>query len=93
MNEQSHHGGSGWIMPGLAVVLLSAKLSADFWPQLTSLATTVRNQSESQFASEEEPPPEPPTEPVSTTPTDAPGAAPIMIGQPPGSRHRQCHLR
>jgi hypothetical protein len=91
MHEHSGNGFTGWIVPGLAVVLLSAKLSAAFWPQLTSLATTVRDKAESLFESEEEAPAEPPSEPLSTTPTAAPGVAPIVIEQPTNPRNRQCH--
>lgn len=92
MNEPSGNGFTGWILPGLAVVLLSAKLSAVFWPQLTSLATTVRDKAESLFELQVEAPAEPATEPPAPASTNGPGTQPsIVIEQPPQPCNRQCH--
>ncbi len=82
MSDQPEHGITGWILPGLAVVLLSAKLTAAFWPQLTSLATTVRDRAESLFEADEEPAAAV-SETESPDPASDSGAPrPIVIEQP-----------
>lgn len=90
MDEQSR-GWSGRIITGVAVVILSAKLASAFWPQLTSLGTTIRQRTaelfETDSAQENDGPAGEPDGDLAT-PQDGDRSTSADVASPPCCRER-----